>query len=64
LSAGQLALAWLLAKYPHAVPIPGSRNPIHIEENLDAARATLSTETLTAVDAALAGISPSGATLL
>src|ERR1700694_4913450 len=31
LSAGQLALAWLLAKYPHAVPIPGSRNPIHIE---------------------------------
>jgi aryl-alcohol dehydrogenase-like predicted oxidoreductase len=64
LSAGQLALAWLLAQYPHAVPIPGSRNPIHIEENLDAARATLSTETLSAVDAALAGISPSGATLL
>jgi aryl-alcohol dehydrogenase-like predicted oxidoreductase len=64
LAPGQLALAWLLAQHPHVVPIPGSRNPTHIHENLDAARATLTAETLAAIDEALATITPSGATLL
>ena len=64
LSPGQLALAWLLAQHPHVVPIPGSRNPAHIRENLDAALVDLSPETIAAVDDALATITPSGSSLL
>lgn len=32
----QFALAWLLAQKPWIVPIPGTRNPDHLEENLGA----------------------------
>ena len=32
----QVALAWLLAKGPHVVPIPGSRNEAHLLETLGA----------------------------
>ena len=32
----QLALAWLLAKEPFIVPIPGTRHPSHVIENLGA----------------------------
>jgi aryl-alcohol dehydrogenase-like predicted oxidoreductase len=32
----QVALAWLLAQQPFIVPIPGTRNPDHLEENLGA----------------------------
>src|SRR5205085_2204732 len=41
-SPGQLALAWLLHQHPSVVPIPGSRNPAHIDENLAAAAIVLS----------------------
>jgi aryl-alcohol dehydrogenase-like predicted oxidoreductase len=41
LSPAQLALAWLLHQDEHVVPIPGSRTPAHIEENLAAARVEL-----------------------
>ena len=34
---GQVALAWLLAKSPTIVPIPGSRRPERVTENLQAA---------------------------
>lgn len=34
---GQLALAWLLAKAEHIVPIPGTRRIAHLEENVAAA---------------------------
>jgi aryl-alcohol dehydrogenase-like predicted oxidoreductase len=61
---GQLALAWLLAQDPAVVPIPGSRTPHHIEENLTAARVELSTADLAEVDAALAVATPVGGTLL
>jgi aryl-alcohol dehydrogenase-like predicted oxidoreductase len=64
LQPGQLALAWLLAQDPHVVPIPGSRTPAHIQENLDAARITLHPETLDRIDQALAGLQPQGGTLL
>jgi aryl-alcohol dehydrogenase-like predicted oxidoreductase len=37
LSAGQLALAWLLAQGPDVVPIPGTRRPGRVEENVQAA---------------------------
>ena len=33
----QLALAWILARDEHVVPIPGSRNPRRVEENVGAA---------------------------
>ncbi|MES2716233.1 MAG: aldo/keto reductase [Pseudomonadota bacterium] len=38
----QLALAWLLARGPHIVPIPGTVNPAHLAENLGAAAVQLS----------------------
>lgn len=53
--AGQLALAWLLHQYEHVVPIPGSRTPAHIAENLAAARIELSADTLARIDVALKG---------
>ena len=37
----QLALAWILARGEHVVPIPGSRNPRRVEENVGAARLEL-----------------------
>ena len=36
-SMGQLALAWLLAKAPHVVPIPGTTRLDHLSENAAAA---------------------------
>jgi aryl-alcohol dehydrogenase-like predicted oxidoreductase len=33
----QLALAWLLARGPHIIPIPGTGRLVHLEENLGAA---------------------------
>ncbi|MCX8004277.1 MAG: aldo/keto reductase [Burkholderiaceae bacterium] len=38
---GQLALAWLLAKAEHIVPIPGTRSVVHLEENVAAAELTI-----------------------
>jgi aryl-alcohol dehydrogenase-like predicted oxidoreductase len=60
----QLALAWLLHQDPAVVPIPGSRTSAHIVENLAAADITLHPDTLERIDAALARITPVGATLL
>lgn len=39
---GQLALAWLLARAPHVVPIPGTTRVEHLAENAAAADARLS----------------------
>lgn len=41
-SPAQLALAWLLHRSPAALPIPGTSSTGHLEENLDAARISLS----------------------
>ena len=43
---GQVALAWLLAKSPDVVPIPGTRRVAFFEENTRAAELTLSAEQL------------------
>ena len=56
----QIALAWMLAKYPNVVPIPGSRNRERILENLGAWSVELSGEELKAMDAALDGIEVHG----
>ncbi|WP_424934643.1 aldo/keto reductase [Amaricoccus macauensis] len=42
----QLALAWLLAQGDEIVPIPGTRNIARLEENVGAARLTLSADDL------------------
>lgn len=41
-TAGQIALAWLLAQQPFIVPIPGTTNEAHLLENIGAARLTFS----------------------
>ena len=48
---GQLALAWLLAKAPHIVPIPGTRSVAHLDEDLGAGELELDASTLTRLEA-------------
>jgi len=50
----QLSLAWMVYKYPNAVPIPGSKNQERILENLGACNVKLTDEEFTAFEAALA----------
>ena len=52
----QIAIAWMLAKYPNVVPIPGSKNQGRILENLGAWNVALTGEELKALDTALDGI--------
>ena len=47
----QLALAWLLHKAPHVVPIPGTTRVDHLRENLAAMEVKLSTDLIKRVDA-------------
>jgi len=47
----QLALAWLLAKDEAIVPIPGTKNPRHLEENVIAASVKLDAATVARLDA-------------
>jgi aryl-alcohol dehydrogenase-like predicted oxidoreductase len=61
---GQLALAWLLDQRPDVVPIPGSRTPHHIDENLAAAAITLDRPTLDELSRRLSAVEPTGAALL
>lgn len=46
-SMAQLALAWLLHKGEHVIPIPGTTNVTHLIENLGAAEVALDDETIT-----------------
>ncbi|MFE0101424.1 aldo/keto reductase [Streptomyces sp. NPDC059009] len=64
ITPAQLALAWLLHQDPNVVPIPGSRTPGHIEENLAAARVTLDAEVLARLDGILDETRVEGGTLL
>jgi aryl-alcohol dehydrogenase-like predicted oxidoreductase len=47
---GQVALAWLLAKGPDVVPIPGTKRVSYLEENLGAADVELSPDDITRLD--------------
>lgn len=49
LSEFQLAIAWLLAKSPAMLPIPGTSSVAHLEENVAAARITLTPQELAAI---------------
>jgi aryl-alcohol dehydrogenase-like predicted oxidoreductase len=46
----QLALAWLLARSPVMLPIPGTSSVEHLEENMGAARLTLAKQDLAALE--------------
>ncbi|SFP17523.1 Predicted oxidoreductase [Cohaesibacter marisflavi] len=52
-SPAQIALAWLLAKKPWIVPIPGTTKLHRLEENLGAVNLVLSAEDLAEIEAAL-----------
>src|SRR5881398_1438007 len=52
----QIALAWLLAKKPWIVPIPGTTNLHRLEENLEAANVELSPEDLREIENASSNI--------
>jgi aryl-alcohol dehydrogenase-like predicted oxidoreductase len=46
----QVALAWILAKAPDAVPIPGTKRRTYLEENLGAAGVRLTAEDMRELD--------------
>ena len=51
-TAGQIALAWLLARSPVTLPIPGTSSPSHLAENVAAAEIELSDEEMERLDSA------------
>lgn len=57
---GQVALAWLLAKYSSLVPIPGTSNPKHIDENINALKIELSSEDMDELEKGFATIKVEG----
>lgn len=46
----QVSLAWLLAKRPNIVPIPGTRTEAHLLENLGAQRLQLTAADVLEID--------------
>jgi len=52
-TSAQLALAWLLARGPDIIPIPGTTRLDHLEENAAAEKITLTSDVLTRLDALL-----------
>jgi aryl-alcohol dehydrogenase-like predicted oxidoreductase len=56
----QVALAWILAQKPFIVPIPGTRNMDHLNENLDATAVQLSKGDLTDIEAMFAKVTVHG----
>lgn len=59
----QLALAWLLAQKPWIVPIPGTTNMAHMEENLGAAAISFTADELKQLNAAVVAVNIQGARL-
>nr|WP_040680655.1 aldo/keto reductase [Paenibacillus vortex] len=59
-SLAQVALAWLLARKPWIVPIPGTRKLHRLEENLGAAQVELTPEDLLAINSATSRITLTG----
>ncbi len=55
-TSGQVALAWLLARGPWVVPIPGTTDLSHMEENLRAAELELAPEAWRALEDAVSKI--------
>ena len=59
-TAGQVALAWLLHKGDDIVPIPGTKRRTYLEENVGAADVSLTREEMAVLEAALAPEKVSG----
>nr|WP_216356337.1 aldo/keto reductase [Janthinobacterium sp. GW458P] len=59
----QIALAWLLAQRPWIVPIPGTTQMAHLEDNLGAAGVRLTSAELAELNQAVAAIEVQGARL-
>ena len=59
-TAGQVALAWLLAQESWIVPIPGTRRLERLDENLASADLELTAEDLAELDTASAGVQVQG----
>jgi len=57
----QMALAWLLAKKPRIVPIPGTTKLARLKENLGALNVELTSEDLDAIESASSRIKVEGA---
>jgi len=57
----QIALAWLLARKPWIVPIPGTRKPGRLDENLGAVDVALTPDELGEIDRATSEIAVQGA---
>src|SRR5271167_4515762 len=60
-TAAQIALAWLLAKKPWIVPIPGTTKVSRLEENLGAVNTILTADDLREIDSAASKIKVEGA---
>jgi len=61
LSSSQIALAWLLNKQPHVIPIPGTRRIPYLESNVRAASVTLDAGEIAELDALFARGNVAGA---
>jgi len=57
---GQISLAWLLAQKPWIVPIPGTTQMVHMQENLGASDIKFSADELKLFNQELSGISVMG----
>ncbi len=56
----QISLAWLLAQKPFIVPIPGTRNLDHLNENLGAIDIQFTAADLRELETALSGLTVHG----
>jgi aryl-alcohol dehydrogenase-like predicted oxidoreductase len=57
---GQIALAWLLARQPWIVPIPGTRRRSRVDENTGATRVALSADDVAGLDTLAAQVGVRG----
>jgi aryl-alcohol dehydrogenase-like predicted oxidoreductase len=64
ITAAQLSLAWLLHQGEDIIPIPGTRNPARVTENVAAAEIILGTQTLEKISELAAPGTAVGKTLL
>lgn len=57
---GQIALAWLLAQKPWIVPVPGTTNMAHMQQNVGAAEVRFSAMELAELNAAVRAVEVAG----
>src|SRR5580704_13002046 len=62
-TTAQLSLAWLLARKPFIVPIPGTSKVLHLQENIGASNLVLTAEDLEEIESALSHLAVHGGRL-